>query len=65
MSLSLSMSEKTGVCLSCSATLTQSAMASMALAVCLREAGEVCGKHQVERIMQEHKVKAVRGYEAP
>lgn len=31
----------------------------------LREAGEVCGKHRVERIMQEHKIKAIRGYKAP
>ena len=31
----------------------------------LREAGEACGKHRVERIMREHKIKAVRGYKAP
>lgn len=31
----------------------------------LREAGEVCGRHRVARIMQEHKIKAVRGYKAP
>lgn len=31
----------------------------------LREAGEVCGKHRVERIMQELKIKAIRGYKAP
>ena len=28
----------------------------------LREAGEICGKHRVERIMREHKIKAVRRY---
>jgi len=28
----------------------------------LREAGEACGKHRVERIMREHKIKAIRGY---
>ena len=31
----------------------------------LREAGERCGKHRVERIMHEHKIKALRGYKAP
>ena len=31
----------------------------------LREAGELCGKHRVARIMREHKIKAVRGYKAP
>ena len=31
----------------------------------LREAGEACGRHRVARIMQEHKIKAVRGYKAP
>ena len=31
----------------------------------LREAGETCGKHRVERIMREHKIKALRGYKAP
>jgi len=28
----------------------------------LREAGEICGKHRVERIMRSHKIQAVRGY---
>lgn len=31
----------------------------------LREAGEDCGKHRVERIMRNNKIKAVRGYKAP
>jgi putative transposase len=31
----------------------------------LREAGERCGLHRVERIMRGHKIKAVRGYKAP
>lgn len=31
----------------------------------LREAGETCGKHRVERIMRAHKIKAVRGHKAP
>lgn len=31
----------------------------------LREAGETCGLHRVERIMRAHKIKAVRGYKAP
>ena len=31
----------------------------------LREAGETCGKHRVERIMRTNKIKAVRGYKAP
>jgi putative transposase len=31
----------------------------------LREAGESCGKHRVEKIMRAHKIKAVRGYKAP
>lgn len=31
----------------------------------LREAGELCGKHRVARIMREHRIKAVRGYKAP
>ena len=31
----------------------------------LREAGEICGKHRVERIMRIHKIKALRGYKAP
>lgn len=31
----------------------------------LREAGETCGKHKVERIMRTNKIKAVRGYKAP
>ena len=28
----------------------------------LREVGETCGLHRVERIMRTHKIKAVRGY---
>ncbi|MGE8450294.1 MAG: IS3 family transposase [Pseudomonadales bacterium] len=31
----------------------------------LREAGESCGLHRVERLMQRHKIKAVRGYKKP
>jgi putative transposase len=31
----------------------------------LREAGEICGKHRVERIMRNHKIKAIRGYKSP
>ena len=31
----------------------------------LREAGETCGKHRVERIMQANQIKALRGYKAP
>lgn len=31
----------------------------------LREAGETCGKHRVERIMQTNRIKALRGYKAP
>ncbi len=31
----------------------------------LRETGETCGLHRVERIMRIHKIKAVRGYKAP
>lgn len=31
----------------------------------LREAGERCGRHRVARIMREHKIKALRGYQAP
>ena len=31
----------------------------------LREAGETCGKHKVERIMRTNKIKAIRGYKAP
>jgi len=31
----------------------------------LREAGELCGKHRVARIMRAHKIKALRGYKAP
>lgn len=31
----------------------------------LREAGETCGKHRVERIMRFNKIKAIRGYKAP
>lgn len=31
----------------------------------LREAGETCGKHRVERIMRNNKIKAVRGYKTP
>ena len=31
----------------------------------LREAGETCGKHRVERIMRNHKIQAIRGYKSP
>jgi putative transposase len=31
----------------------------------LREAGESCGLHRVERLMRKHKIKAVRGYKSP
>lgn len=31
----------------------------------LREAGETCGKHRVERLMRANKIKAVRGYKSP
>ena len=31
----------------------------------LREAGEMCGRHRVARIMKAHKIKALRGYKAP
>ena len=31
----------------------------------LREAGEMCGKQRVERIMRHHKIQAVRGYKSP
>ena len=31
----------------------------------LCEAGEVCGKHRVEKIMHAQKIKAIRGYKAP
>ncbi len=31
----------------------------------LREVGERCGLHRVERIMRTHKIKAVRGYKTP
>jgi len=31
----------------------------------LREAGERCGKHRVERIMKINKIKAIRGYKTP
>jgi putative transposase len=31
----------------------------------LREAGEICGIHKVERIMRTHKIQALRGYKAP
>lgn len=31
----------------------------------LREVGETCGKHRVERLMRVHKIKAVRGYKSP
>ena len=31
----------------------------------LREAGESCGLHRVERLMSRHKIKAVRGYKSP
>jgi len=30
-----------------------------------REAGESCGLHHVERLMQHHKIKAIRGYKNP
>ena len=31
----------------------------------LREVGETCGKHRIERIMKANKIKAVRGYKRP
>jgi putative transposase len=31
----------------------------------LREADEGCGKHRMARLMREHKIKALRGYQAP
>ena len=31
----------------------------------LREVGETCGLHRVERVMRNHKIKAVRGYKTP
>lgn len=31
----------------------------------LREAGEVCGRHRVARLMRANKIKALRGYKAP
>ncbi len=31
----------------------------------LREAGETCGKHRVERTMRNHKIQAIRGYTSP
>jgi len=31
----------------------------------VREAGETCGLHCVERVMRNHKIKAVRGYKTP
>ena len=31
----------------------------------LREAGESCGKHRIERIMRHNKIQAVRGYKSP
>lgn len=31
----------------------------------LREAGETCGKHRIERIMRQNKIQAVRGYKIP
>jgi len=31
----------------------------------LREAGEICGRRRVARIMKTHKIKALRGYKAP
>jgi putative transposase len=31
----------------------------------LREVGETCGKHRVERIMRANKIKAIRGYKRP
>lgn len=30
----------------------------------LREAGETCDKHRVERIMRNHKIQAIRGYKS-
>ena len=31
----------------------------------LREAGETCGRHRVEKIMRTHRIQAIRGYKAP
>ena len=31
----------------------------------LREAGEICGLHRVERLMRRNKIKAIRGYKSP
>ena len=31
----------------------------------LRESGETCGKHRIERIMRHNKIQAVRGYKSP
>jgi putative transposase len=31
----------------------------------LRETGELCGRHRVEKIMRANKIKAVRGYKSP
>ncbi len=31
----------------------------------LREAGEMCGRHRVARLMRAHQIKAVRGYKKP
>ena len=31
----------------------------------LREAGESCGLHRVERLMRRNKIKAIRGYKSP
>jgi putative transposase len=31
----------------------------------LREAGEVCGRHRVEKIMRANSIKAIRGYKVP
>lgn len=31
----------------------------------LREVGETCGLHRVERVMRDHKIKALRGYKKP
>jgi len=31
----------------------------------LREVGETCGRHRVEKIMRRHKLQAIRGYRAP
>ena len=31
----------------------------------LREAGETCGRHRVEKIMRQNKIKAIRGYKSP